>query len=122
MLRVLKWIGIGLGIIVGLLIVLIAVLAALGYQKLTNGQQYHVTETFSAATSPDAIARGQYLVNSTAGCTGCHGDGFKGSTFIDAQPMGLLVAPNLTSGQGGIGGANDGPGLTTAPPPGHRPQ
>ena len=62
--KVLKWIGIVLGVIVGLFIVLIAVLAALGNQKLTNGQGCHVTETFTAPTSPDAIARGQYLVNS----------------------------------------------------------
>src|SRR5258708_38243734 len=102
--KVLKWIGIGVGVIVGLLIVIIAVVAGLGYQKLTNSQLFHVSETFTAPTSSDAVARGAYLVNSTAGCTGCHGDGFKGSIFIDAQPIGLLVAPNLSTGQGGIGG------------------
>jgi mono/diheme cytochrome c family protein len=102
--KVLKWIGIGVGVIVGLLIVIIAVVAGLGYQKLTNSQQFHVSETFTAPTSSDAVARGAYLVNSTAGCTGCHGDGFKGAIFIDAQPIGLLVAPNLSTGKGGIGG------------------
>jgi mono/diheme cytochrome c family protein len=101
--KVLKWIGIVLGILIGLLIIVIAVVGAIGNQRLTNSQQYHVTETFTVVTSAEAVARGQYIVNSTTGCFGCHGDGAKGSIFINASPIGLLVTPNLTSGKGGIG-------------------
>src|SRR6185295_9527109 len=99
-----KWIGIGLGVIVGLLVVAIAVLSAIGYQKLSNGAAYPVTESFTVPTSAEALARGKYLVESTAGCLGCHGDGGKGSVFFEGLPFGTLAAPNLTRGQGGIGG------------------
>ena len=102
--RVLKWIGIILGGIAGLLVIAVAVLYVIGYQKLTNSQQYKATDNFTVPTSPEAVARGQYLVNSTAGCFGCHGDGAKGNIFSDGLPFGTLAAPNLTSGRGGIGG------------------
>ena len=102
--RVLKWIGIILGGIVGLLVIAVAVLYVRGYQKLTNSQQHKVTDNFAVPTSPEAVARGQYLINSTAGCFGCHGDGAKGQIFFDGLPFGTLATPNLTSGKGGIGG------------------
>ena len=102
--KVLKWIGIVFGALIGLLLVAIAVFAVIGYGRLTNSQQYKVTDGIPIPTSAEAVARGQYLVNSTAGCFGCHGEGAKGSIFIDALPIGRLVAPNLTSGKGGLGG------------------
>ena len=102
--KVLKWIGIVLGALIGLLVIAIAVLSLIGYQKMSNSAQYQVTESFTAPASADAIARGQYIVNSTTGCLGCHGDGAKGTVFFDGLPFGTLAAPNLTSGKGGIGG------------------
>jgi mono/diheme cytochrome c family protein len=101
--KALKWIGIVLVGLIGLLILAIAVLSVIGYQKLTSSPQYKVTETFTASASPEAVARGDYLVNSTMGCLGCHGDGAKGQIFFDGLPFGTLAAPNLTSGKGGIG-------------------
>jgi mono/diheme cytochrome c family protein len=103
--RVMKWMGIVLGVLIALLVVVIAVFSVIGYQKLSNSQAYQVTESFTAPTSVEAVARGEYLVNSTAGCFGCHGDGGKGQSFSDGLPFGTLAAPNLTSGRGGIGGA-----------------
>jgi len=101
--KVLKWIGIVLGALVGLIIITVAVLAVIGYQKLSNSAAYPVTEAFTVPTSAEALARGQYLVQSTAGCFGCHGDGAKGNVFFEGVPFGTLAAPNLTSGKGGIG-------------------
>jgi len=103
--KVLKWIGIILGGLIGLLVIAIGVVSVIGSQKLSNSQPYHVSEAFSAPTSPEAVARGQYLVNSTTGCFGCHGDGAKGQILIDGLPVGTLPAPNLTAGKGGIGGS-----------------
>jgi len=102
--KVLKWIGIVLGAIVGLIIIVVAVVSVIGYQKLSNTASYPVTDTIAIPTSAEAVARGQYLVTSTAGCFGCHNDGGKGEIFFDGLPFGTLAAPNLTSGQGGIGG------------------
>ena len=102
--KILKWIGIIFGVLVGLIIIVVAVATVVGYQKLSNGAAYSVTETFTVPTSAEALARGKYLVNSTAGCFGCHGDGLSGTVFFDGLPFGSLAAPNLTSGKGGIGG------------------
>lgn len=49
-----------------------------------------------------ARKRGQHLVESRAGCSGCHGADFGGSVIIDVPVVGHWVAPNLTAGQGSI--------------------
>lgn len=58
---------------------------------------------------PDSVdlAEGARLATTT-GCHGCHGDDLSGEVFIDAPPF-LVVAPNLTSGTGGVAGAYRGP-------------
>lgn len=52
----------------------------------------------------DAIARGDYLVNSVMGCahSECHKADLGGGAVMDAQPMGLIYAPNLTRGEGSV--------------------
>jgi len=102
--KILKWVGIIVGVVIALVVVAALVVGLNGYVKLTNSQAYKFTQSFTAPTSAAAVARGQYLVNSVVGCFGCHGQGGKGAIFINAQPIGLLVAPNLTRGQGGVGG------------------
>jgi mono/diheme cytochrome c family protein len=49
-----------------------------------------------------AIARGQYLVKTRVGCEGCHGADLGGKVLIDQTIVGYWVAPNLTSGAGGV--------------------
>lgn len=48
------------------------------------------------------IAEGGRLAR-TWGCRGCHADDLGGQVLIDAPPMGVLPAPNLTAGVGGLG-------------------
>jgi hypothetical protein len=38
----------------------------------------------------------------TVACTDCHAEGMRGKVFLDI-PLGLIVAPNLTKGRGGVG-------------------
>lgn len=52
-----------------------------------------------------AVERGRHLASAVLACTSCHAADFGGAAFFDAQPMGSLPAPNLTSGRGGVGGA-----------------
>jgi mono/diheme cytochrome c family protein len=52
-----------------------------------------------------ALERGAHLVNARYGCIECHGHDFGGGTMIDAFPIGTLLGPNLTSGQGGVVGS-----------------
>jgi len=49
-----------------------------------------------------AIVRGLHLVESRTSCNNCHAKDFGGDTIIDVALVGHWVAPNLTSGKGGV--------------------
>lgn len=49
-----------------------------------------------------AAIRGGHLIDSRLSCKGCHGDDLGGKVIIDVAAVGHWVAPNLTSGEGGI--------------------
>jgi mono/diheme cytochrome c family protein len=109
--KVLKWIGIIIGGLIGMIILAVVVLYALGRAKFS--QNANVGQPVAASTSAEAVARGDYLVHSVMGCEDCHGAGFRGNMFFDpalapdGPPFGTLYAPNLTTGTGGIGSISD---------------
>jgi cytochrome c553 len=47
-----------------------------------------------------AIERGAHLVTARYGCMECHGENLGGGVMIDAFPIGTLLGPNLTMGEG----------------------
>ena len=49
-----------------------------------------------------AVERGGHLVKARYGCMDCHGENLAGGTMIDAAPMGVILGPNLTSGEGSV--------------------
>lgn len=49
-----------------------------------------------------ALERGRHLVNARYPCGECHGSDFGGGVMVDAFPIGRLLGPNLTAGQGGV--------------------
>ena len=51
---------------------------------------------------PAQVERGRHLAV-TRGCTDCHGDDLAGRVVIDAGPIGLYVAANLTAAGAGAG-------------------
>ncbi|MBK9973398.1 MAG: c-type cytochrome [Planctomycetes bacterium] len=57
-----------------------------------------------------AIARGEYVVLNVMGCghSECHRADFGGGPVIDAQPVGMVYAPNLTAGEGSVTKGYDG--------------
>lgn len=99
--KVLKWIGIVLVGLVGILI-----LAVIGLSVSANSRINKTYEVTPAVVDiPDDIAaidRGAYIFNTS--CAGCHGDNLAGTRFFDDPAIGYIPAPNLTAGQGGIGG------------------
>lgn len=100
--RALKWIGIVLGGIVGIVLIAGVVLHFVGKSRLNNAPEV-ATKPVTAATGETAVARGEYLVNVVSECRECHGDQLEGSVFFDGDIGIYLAAPNLTSGKGGIG-------------------
>ena len=100
--KVLKWLGIVLGLLVGLIVLAGIVLNIMVGAQLDR--TYAVPE--EAITVPDdeaSIARGQHLVTAFNGCADCHGEDLGGGVIFENPALALIYAPNLTSGRGGIG-------------------
>lgn len=53
-------------------------------------------------TDSASIARGRHLAIAIAKCVDCHGADLGGQLAVDAGPIGELIAPNITSGAGGV--------------------
>lgn len=52
----------------------------------------------AALAKERAVARGKHLIESRAGCGDCHGADFGGKVIVEAPPMGVWAAPNITMG------------------------
>lgn len=100
--RLLKWIGILLGGLVGVVLVAAIALYALGSARLNKSHDIQV-ETIAIPSDEAAIARGQHLVDAVTFCKACHGEDLGGDLFEDEPGMATISAPNLTSGRGGLG-------------------
>lgn len=102
--KVLKWIGI---VLVGLF-GLVAITAVIGYfsgrSKLIKAYEY-TPESISVLSGAEAVEQGKYLVEHWMLCADCHGKDLGGGEFVNDPMLGVINAPNLTSGQGGIGGS-----------------
>ena len=106
--KILKWIGIVLGSLVGL-VVLAAIAVTIASEVKWNQtyENYDVpAETISIPTDAASIARGEHLATISA-CRQCHGADLSGATLPDLPPVMLTLAiPNLTPGAGGVGSTN----------------
>jgi mono/diheme cytochrome c family protein len=100
--RVVRWIGIALGSLVGLL--LIAAVAVYVASTARINKTYQIPdEQIAIPTDAQSIARGQHLATSIGQCVDCHGDNLAGKQFLNASGIGRFYSANLTSGQGGAG-------------------
>jgi mono/diheme cytochrome c family protein len=120
--RVLKWIGIGIAGLLGLLVLAfagLAVYANVKFHQVVERPVYEIT----ADTSPAGIARGEYLVRDVVGCQDCHGPAVpEGEKQARDAPLSgqaeevslgpisaLFAAPNLTPDEAtGLGSWTDG--------------
>lgn len=117
--RILRWAGFG---VVGVVLLL-----AVAYGALYGYTEYRLKRTFevprvalSLSDDPEVIARGRHIAT-VRGCVDCHGATLGGKLFIDAGPVGVLYASNLTVGRGGIGTTYSDADLITAIRHGVRP-
>jgi len=93
--KALKWIGIILGGLVGLLVVAAIVLYALGSAQLNKTRDIQA-EAIPIPTDEAALARGEHLVLGVALCTVCHGENLSGDVEIDDPLIGTVYASNIT--------------------------
>ncbi len=98
--RVMKWVGIGLAVVVVLIVAAIAVFYFTGGAKYA--ETFDIEAEYLSVTADSAtLADGERLV-ATHGCFLCHGDDLGGAPFIESGFFMHLPAPNLTPGQGGL--------------------
>lgn len=99
--KALKWIGMVLGALVGLVIVVAVALYVSTTVRLNK--TYNVqAEAVRLPTDCASLERGKRLAEIY--CTGCHGDNLSGTAFFNDPSLGTIHAPNLTAGTGGAGG------------------
>ena len=110
--RLLKWLAIGLG---GLLTVLIIVVGGLVLSVNGRLNRTYAVEPVMIPIPNDAaaITEGQRLASIY--CANCHGEDYGGTDFFKDPALGETNARNLTAGQGGIGQTYSDSGLAARP-------
>jgi len=104
--KILKWIGIVLGSLIGLLVLAFIVLYVIGSVKWNklHGTYDVPVETIPIPTDQASIARGEHIATIRL-CRECHTETLRGQ-FEAAPGMLTFTFPNLTSGAGGVGATN----------------
>ena len=93
--------------ILGAVILVAAMVLATVFVLSANRLSKAVTYVDSSPGIPRdsaTLARGRHLATAISKCGECHGDDLGGQVVIDGLPFARVVAPNLTTGRGGVGG------------------
>jgi mono/diheme cytochrome c family protein len=104
MLKVLKWIGIALASLIGLVLVVVVVLNVIGRRRANRAPDVASSPVTIPANDSAQLARGRHLVD-FMGCETCHGPGLSGKPFPTPSFLVGMAATNLTRGEGGVGAA-----------------
>jgi len=99
--KILKWIGIVLGGLLGLLVLAGVALYLLGSAKLNKKYEVPVKAVAMPADA-QSVERGKHLATIFI-CTRCHTDNLGGQVYFEVPGMLSIPTPNLTSGAGGVG-------------------
>ena len=104
--KILKWIGIVLGSLVGLLVLTFLALYVIGSAKWNqvHGNHNVPVEMIPIPTDPASIARGEHIATIRI-CRSCHTETLSGQSEIVPGLM-TFTFPNLTAGAGGVGVTN----------------
>lgn len=95
--RLLRWIGISLGILGMLVLVAYAIIYAISERSLRRTYPIPEVAALSIPTDPASIAEGKRLATVVGCLNGCHGKLVEGAVLVDEPLLARLVAPNLTT-------------------------
>ena len=102
--KVLKWVGMGLGGLLGVIVIALAVLYFIGGSRVNKLHDIQVA-AISVPTDAASIEKGKHLVETRGLCQECHGENLGGQVVEEDPIFGRFAPPNLTSGKGGLGGS-----------------
>lgn len=97
--KILKWIGIVVGVIIIIIAASAFTLNVLASNRINKTYEVQA-ENIQIPTDEASLKRGEMLA--LALCTDCHGGAFEGRSFIDDGSIASVYAPNLTKGNGGV--------------------
>lgn len=99
--KVFKWIGIGLGSLVGLILLVSLVLFFMGNTRLNKTYDFPPSD-ITLPTDEASLEFGKHRTEIL--CAGCHGADLSGiENWFSAGPIGRIDSANLTTGEGGFG-------------------
>lgn len=93
--RLLRWIGISLASLVGLILVAYLIVYVLSERELRRTYPTPIA-ALSIPTDAESLAEGHRL-SIIRGCFTCHGAALEGNVLFDQPMLGTLTAPNLTN-------------------------
>jgi cytochrome c553 len=99
--KTIKWIGIVVGGLIGLLVLTIVVLGVVGGEQAKKSYDIPIEEIFIPTTT-EAIQRGEHIAVIFT-CTKCHTANLSGEVSFVVPGMVSIPTPNLTAGAGGVG-------------------
>lgn len=91
--KLLKWLGISLAGLVGLIVLAAIGLSIVGEVRLNKTHDIQAVG-ITVPGNDAALARGEHMVN--VACKSCHGADLSGETMMDDPPIGTVYAANLT--------------------------
>lgn len=99
--KLLRWIGIVLGVLVGIVVVVVVGLYAYTGSRLNR--KYEIPPSgLVVPTDAAAVERGRHLTQVLFQCATCHAENLGGQVQFEDPLMGRLAPSNLTSGEGGV--------------------
>lgn len=99
--KFLKWIGIVLGSLIGLVLIAGVVLYLIGNSRMNKTYDFPPSN-IAIPTDAASIEYGKHRAETL--CEGCHGADLSGiNNWFAAGPLGTIDSANLTSGEGGVG-------------------
>ena len=104
--KILKWVGIILGGLIGVVVIALVTIVIVSNGQMNRAFDFP-TPNISVADDEASIDEGRRLAI-TRGCTDCHQSDLSGQVILDDPVVGRFTALNLTPGEGGISDYTDG--------------
>jgi cytochrome c553 len=96
--KVLKWLGVALGGLVGLILLVVAAVYTISTFRFNHTYEVQVAPV-AIPTDAESIAYGEHIAN-IRGCKGCHGEDLSGEIEFQDPLVGVIANANLTGGEG----------------------
>src|SRR5688572_460164 len=100
--KVLRWVGRGLLVLVSVLVVALAAIYARTEWQSRRIVALPARTPLVVKYDSTTIALGKHVVTAIGGCTDCHAANLGGQVLVDEPLVMRLASPNLTTGKGGV--------------------